>query len=77
MGKICDGMGVEYHLESFSEDSKVDVCRVADILSKDKSFTLVCVTHCETSSGVINPVVAVGKVVKEHIPGNSRYFLVI
>lgn len=62
-------MSVPYQLESFSEDSKVDVSRVADILSKDKSFTMTSIVHCETSSGVINPVEDVGKVVKQIIPG--------
>ncbi|XP_071161948.1 2-aminoethylphosphonate--pyruvate transaminase-like [Mytilus edulis] len=68
LAKICDVMSVPYQLESFSEDSKVDVSRVADILSKDKSFTMTSIVHCETSSGVINPVEDVGKVVKQIIP---------
>lgn len=74
MAKICETMGVDHHMESFPEDSKVNVSSVADILSKDKSFTLVCVVHCETSSGVINPVVDVGKVVKDNIP-DCVYFV--
>ena len=69
MAKICEVMGVPFQLESFPEDSKVDIKRVKDILSSDKSFTLTSICHCETSSGVVNPVEEVGKIVKQNIPG--------
>ncbi|XP_069116613.1 2-aminoethylphosphonate--pyruvate transaminase-like [Argopecten irradians] len=68
IGKVCDYIGIPYHKESFPENKKVDVNRVADILRADNSFTLVSVVHCETSSGVINPVVEVGSVVREIRP---------
>ena len=71
MAKICELMGVPFQVESFAENLKVDVKRVSDILSNDKSFTLTCVCHCETSSGVINPVEEVGQIVKENIPGKK------
>lgn len=71
MAKICEVMGIPFQVESFAENLKVDVKRVSDILSNDKSFTLTCVCHCETSSGVINPVEEVGQIVKENIPGKN------
>lgn len=74
MAKICEVMGVPFHVESFAENLKVDVKRVSDILSNDKSFTLTCLCHCETSSGVINPVEEVGQIVKENIP-DCVYFV--
>ena len=69
MGKICEVLQVSFHVESFPEDSKVDPARVEEILRNDPSFTNICIVHCETSSGVINPVEEVGKVVKKFIPG--------
>lgn len=74
MAKICEIIGIPYQLESFPEDSKVDLKRVTDILSRDKSFTIVGVIHCETSSGVINPVEEVGKILKQNIP-DCVYFV--
>ncbi|OWF42197.1 Trafficking protein particle complex subunit 6B [Mizuhopecten yessoensis] len=66
--KMCEYLDVPYHQESFPEDQKVDVNRVADILRADNSFTMVSVVHCETSSGVINPAMEVGAAVREIIP---------
>lgn len=69
LGKVCDVMGVEYKVLSFPEDKYVDPKKVEELLKKDSSFTLVAMVHCETSSGVINPVADVGKVVKKNLPG--------
>ena len=37
---------------------------VADILENDKAITHVLVIHCETSSGILNPLEEIGAVVK-------------
>ena len=68
MGKTCEVLGHNVHVESFPENEKVNVSRVEEILKGDKSYTTVAMTHCETSSGVINPVEEVGKCVKACIP---------
>lgn len=68
LAKICEVMGVEAHVLSFPEHDYVDVPVVEEFLKKDKSFTTVAMIHCETSSGVFNPVEEVGKVVKEQVP---------
>ncbi|KAK3087801.1 hypothetical protein FSP39_010725, partial [Pinctada imbricata] len=74
MGKICEVLNIPYHLESFSEDSKVDPGRVEELLRGDNSFTLVAIVQCETSSGVFNPVEKVGSIVKKIIP-DCVYFV--
>ncbi|XP_061192462.1 2-aminoethylphosphonate--pyruvate transaminase-like [Saccostrea echinata] len=74
MGKICEILGVPYRLEGFAENSMVDVKKVEQILREDPSFSMVAVVHCETSSGVINPVEEVGQMVKKHLP-NCVYFV--
>ncbi|KAK3595932.1 hypothetical protein CHS0354_032440 [Potamilus streckersoni] len=73
MAKICEVIGIPHHIEVFSEDSKVRVETVEGILKGDKSFTLVGIVHCETSSGVFNPVEDVGQVVKKYIPDVSYF----
>lgn len=71
MGKICDVLKIPYHIESFPENSKVNVKRVEEVLMDDPSFSMVAVVHCETSSGVINPVVELGQNIKRLIPSKS------
>lgn len=74
MGKICEVLKIPYHIESFPENSKVNVRQVEELLMDDPSFSMVAVVHCETSSGVINPVVELGQSIKRLIP-NSVYFV--
>lgn len=73
MGKICECMGIDCHIESFPENNYVDVSRVENILKEDKSYTLVAIVHCETSSGVFNPVEQVGNIVKQYCPDASFF----
>lgn len=43
-----------------------DAGRVEEILKSDPSITHVAMVHSETTSGILNDIQAVGKVVKEH-----------
>jgi 2-aminoethylphosphonate-pyruvate transaminase len=47
------------------EDKPVDPAAVASKLRSDPAITHVAVVHCETTSGVLNPVADVAKVVAE------------
>ena len=38
-------------------------------LRDDEKITHVAVVHCETSSGIINPVTKIGKAIKDIRPG--------
>ena len=71
MGKICETVSIPYQVESFAENSAVEPSRIEEVLKKDNSFTHVCIVHCETSSGVFNPVQDVGKIVKKYIPSTE------
>jgi len=35
-------------------------------LASDPSISHVCVCHCETSSGILNPIQAIGEIVHKH-----------
>jgi len=61
--KICDYMGRAHADIEWPEDQAVDPQRVAAALQADAAITHVFVVHCETTSGVLNPVAAVGAVV--------------
>jgi 2-aminoethylphosphonate-pyruvate transaminase len=45
---------------------------VDQLLSEDSSITDVVVVHCETSSGILNPIADLARVVKQH---GKRFFI--
>jgi 2-aminoethylphosphonate-pyruvate transaminase len=61
--KIADIAGRATAAVEFAEDRPVDPAAVDAALAADASITHVFVVHCETTSGVLNPVDAVAKVV--------------
>lgn len=63
MGKICDYAKRAYSTLEWAEDQPVNPQQVAEALAKDKAITHVAVVHCETTSGVLNPIAEVGAVV--------------
>ena len=75
LGKVCDVMGVDYEVLSFPENTRVDPQKVEELLRADNSIVLVSVVHCETSSGVINPVEEVGRVVRKTLPGSLPFLV--
>jgi len=63
MARIAEVIGraaVEYETP---EDVPPDPARVDEILAKDPAITHVTVVHCETTSGILNPVEAIAEVV--------------
>lgn len=63
MAKICDYAKRAYSILEWAEDQPVNPQQVAEALAKDKAITHVAVVHCETTSGVLNPIAEVGAVV--------------
>src|SRR6185295_10722715 len=48
------------------EDTPNDPAALENTLSGDKSITHVAVVHCETTTGILNPIDEIGKIVKRH-----------
>lgn len=63
IAKICDYYKRATAILEWAEDQPVDPARVAKALSDDKAITHVAVVHCETTSGVLNPIAEVAHVV--------------
>lgn len=74
MEKMCKTMDIPAQILSFPENEKVNITTVENVLKQDSSFTLISIVHCETSSGVMNPVVEVGCLIKKYIP-DCIYFV--
>ncbi|HKY94553.1 MAG TPA: 2-aminoethylphosphonate--pyruvate transaminase [Kiloniellales bacterium] len=64
MVKMCEVAGHAHAQLEWAEDQPVDPAKVETALAADQSITHVAVVHCETTSGVLNPVKAVAEVVQ-------------
>ncbi len=65
MAKIAKVQGIPCQSIVFEENSPVVVDRVRMALLADSTITHVGVIHCETSSGILNPVAEMGQAVRE------------
>jgi 2-aminoethylphosphonate-pyruvate transaminase len=48
------------------EDTPCDLAALERALSEDRDITHVAVVHCETTTGILNPISEVGRIVKQH-----------
>ncbi len=61
IAKIAGVYGIRKTELHFNEDEIPDLKRVEDVLAADASITHVAVIHCETTTGIINPIEGIGK----------------
>ena len=64
--QIADYMRIECVACGFKDSEAVDIKKVAQILEADKAITHVAMVHCETTTGILNPIEEVSKIVKAH-----------
>jgi 2-aminoethylphosphonate-pyruvate transaminase len=64
MARLTGTMGRDHAVLAFPETSPVDPARVAAALAQDPAITHVGVIHCETSTGILNPLEAIARVVQ-------------
>jgi 2-aminoethylphosphonate-pyruvate transaminase len=72
MAKIARTLGIATETLVFSESCPVDPADVRQALARDQAITHVGTIHCETSTGILNPVQEIGGVVNEQ----GRVFIV-
>lgn len=73
MVKACKCAAIQVHGENYTEGAPIPVHEVKRLLEKDGAWTTVAIVHCETSSGVINPVEEVGRLVHRYSPGAAFF----
>lgn len=66
MSQICKVIGRNVEAIECPEDQTVNPLTVDHYLANDQSITHVAVVHCETTSGILNPLEAVAEVVARH-----------
>jgi len=64
MARLTELMGRNLAVLDFGETSPVDPGRVAQVLAQDPAITHVGIIHCETSTGMLNPLERVARVVQ-------------
>jgi 2-aminoethylphosphonate-pyruvate transaminase len=74
MIKFCRVLNIPHDVISFNETERVQIEVVADKL-KSNNYTHVAIIHCETSSGILNPINEIGQLVYNH--GSKQGFLSI
>jgi 2-aminoethylphosphonate-pyruvate transaminase len=66
IAKICDYYKRDYLVQETPEDVPVNIVELDATLDNDTSITHVVVVHCETTSGILNPLREVAEVVARH-----------
>ncbi|HVM79552.1 MAG TPA: 2-aminoethylphosphonate--pyruvate transaminase [Stellaceae bacterium] len=72
MAQMCKYYGRAHAVYETAEDTPPDPAEVDARLAKDSAITHVAVVHCETTSGILNPIAEIGAVVARR----GRRFLI-
>jgi 2-aminoethylphosphonate-pyruvate transaminase len=72
MGQMLSRASIDHVVLQSPEDQPTASKPLADLLSKDKAITHVAMVHCETTTGILNPIEAVGQIARS----NGKVFIV-
>jgi len=64
IGQIAGRHKIDFRLLDSGELHPPDTHKLVEMLEADPAITHVAVVHCETTTGMLNPVEAIGKIVK-------------
>ncbi len=62
----AERLSIPYILHDSGETGPVDMDKMEQSLKEDKDITHVAVVHCETTTGRLNDIDAIGKIVKDY-----------
>ena len=65
MAKICRLAGHDFETITWAEDQPIDTMRLEQALT-NREITHVAVVHCETTSGILNPISDIARVTARH-----------
>ena len=66
IAKICDYYKRDYRVQESAEDIPVDTSQLDATLDANPDIGHVVVVHCETTSGILNPIKAISEIVARH-----------
>lgn len=61
IAKIAETQGIKTVVAEFDENTPVDNNEISEIINKDKTIKTVAVVHCETTTGIMNDITSLGK----------------
>lgn len=72
LAQICERLQIEHRVIEQPETEPADPQQIETVLANDDAITHVAVVHCETTTGMLNPIEAIGQITKAH----GRQFIV-
>ena len=66
LAKICEVLGRSFSTCETAEDEPTTAADVDRLLRADNDITHVALIHCETSTGILNPLPEIAQVVEQH-----------
>ena len=66
IGQIAQRCAVNHRILDSGELAAPDLGQLDEILKSDQAITHVAVVHCETTTGMLNPIQRIGEIVKAH-----------
>lgn len=66
ISRICDYLGRDKVVLERPENSPIDPAEVDTALANDQAITHVAVIHCETTTGILNPIKEIANVTAKH-----------
>lgn len=65
IAKIAEVLGIEAVVLTYPEHEQPRAEDVGDALAADTDIAVACVVHCETTTGILNPIAEIGRAVKD------------
>jgi 2-aminoethylphosphonate-pyruvate transaminase len=72
IAQISSMLGINTTTLTYPENRRPDLGEIEEMLTQDEAITDVALVHCETTTGILNPVEEIGEMVKR----SSRRYLV-
>lgn len=69
---IASALRIDTVTLEYAENATPDLAEIADTLKTDRKITNVSVVHCETTTGIVNPIREIGEIVARH---GAKYFV--
>ena len=66
LAKICEVLGRSFSTFETAEDEPTTAADVDRLLQADASITHVALIHCETSTGILNPLPEIAHIIAQH-----------
>jgi len=72
LAKIASVLKIQTLTHEYSESTTPDLDEIENILNADTKITNVAVVHCETTTGIVNPIKEIGRIV---VKSGAKYFV--